>query len=348
MVWTGPDSRGRLAKSLVTLYEQINRDFPNRKTSEDGSIGNAAHEKTRSDHNVKNTSTPGFCRAIDITHDPLHGVDTYAIAEYLRTHPDPRVRLIISDSRIAGNASYVKDNGGKVWTWSRYRGTNAHDRHIHISVEKIAKLYDDASLWDYGQAGMVPQNSDHAAEVAADDELRMQMARKIIDWEARRDSAGHLAVYQLPSNDGGGTYEVAGINERYDPVALKKIVALLNAKKWQEAEDEAARYIVSNTDAAASWTNDLGVEFYLRDCIFNRGARGAARILQRAVGVTDDGIIGPITKRAILKFTPGDLLLKLRAARENYERNVVGYRANFWAGLVNRWNAQLMTAQEFA
>jgi hypothetical protein len=172
------------------------------------------------------------------------------------------------------------------------------------------------------------------------------MAKAIIDWEARRDSAGHLVVYQLPANDGGGTYEVAGINERYDPVALKKIVALLNAKKWQEAEDEAARYIVSNTDAAASWTNAPSVEFYLRDCIFNRGARGAARILQRAVGVTDDGIVGPITKRAILNFAPGDLLLKLRAAREDYERNVVGYRANFWAGLVNRWNAQLMTAQQ--
>lgn len=345
MVWTGPDKRGRLAKSLVTLYEQINRDFPNRKTTDDGSIGDLRHQATRSDHNPDASK---IVRAMDITHDPLHGVDTYAIAEYLRTHPDPRVRYVISDSRIMGNEVYAKANNAKPYVWKRYTGSNAHDRHIHISVESAPKLYDDASLWDYGQAGMVPQNADHAAEVTADDELRMQMARKIIDWEARRDSAGHLAVYHLPANDGGGTYEVAGINERYDPVALKKIVALLNAKKWQEAEDEAARYIVSNTDAAASWTNDPGVEFYLRDCIFNRGARGAARILQRAVGVTDDGIIGPITKRAILKFTPGDLLLKLRAARENYERNVVGYRANFWAGLVNRWNAQLMTAQEFA
>jgi len=43
------------------------------------------------------------------------------------------------------------------------------------------------------------------------------MAADIINFEARRDKRnGHLVVYNLPKNDGGGRYEVAGINERYD------------------------------------------------------------------------------------------------------------------------------------
>jgi hypothetical protein len=45
--------------------------------------------------------------------------------------------------------------------------------------------------------------------------------------------------------------------------------------------------------------------------------------------------------------TPQLLLTKLQAARERYEREWVGYRANLWDGLVNRWNGALKVAQTF-
>jgi hypothetical protein len=48
-------------------------------------------------------------------------------------------------------------------------------------------------------------------------EDRRSIAGHIINWEARRDSKGRLTVYILPEGDGGGKYEVAGINERYHP-----------------------------------------------------------------------------------------------------------------------------------
>jgi hypothetical protein len=41
-------------------------------------------------------------------------------------------------------------------------------------------------------------------------------------FEARRDKNGHLVVYDLPKNDGGGDYEVAGINLKYDHDDLRK------------------------------------------------------------------------------------------------------------------------------
>lgn len=335
-IWIG-DKRGRLAKSLVKLYEQINEAYPGRKTSDDGSVGDSAHASRKSDHNPDPRDK--VVRALDITHDPLHGVDTYAMAEYLRTHPDKRIRYIISDSRISGSPSFAHDNGGKAWQWARYTGANAHDRHIHISVERANQ--DDQSAWDWGQAGMVPPLPVTASP------LRLAMAKWIINFEARRDSKGHLMIYTLPSNDGGGRYEVAGINDRYDGPAVRELVGMLNAQKYDAAEKFAEEYIAANTDTAAAWTTDPGVEFYLRDSVFNRGARGAARILQRAVGVKDDGIVGPLTCAAIAKINTADLLLKLRIAREDYERNVVGYRENFWRGLVSRWDKALVTAQEF-
>ncbi len=76
-------------------------------------------------------------------------------------------------------------------------------------------------------------------------DLRLHMARDIINFEARRDRAGHLSVYHLPANDGGGRYEVAGINERYDGPAVRHLVELLNARKYDEAETYAENYIAA-------------------------------------------------------------------------------------------------------
>lgn len=184
--------------------------------------------------------------------------------------------------------------------------------------------------------------------------LRHNMARHILDFEARRDANGHLAVYHLPANDGGGTYEVAGINEKYDGPEAQKLRQMVDAGQFDAAETEAENYILKNTDPATAWTGNAGVEFYLRDCVFNRGAHGAARMLQHACGVSaawhdaeDDGDIGDKTRTALAPIAPSDLLTKLRAAREDYERVIVGYRANFWQGLTNRWNNALAVARGY-
>lgn len=178
---------------------------------------------------------------------------------------------------------------------------------------------------------------------------RLEMARDIVNFEARRDKAGHLTVYHLPANDGGGRYEVAGINERYDGPAVDKLVDLLNAGKFDEAEAFAEEYIAENTDPAELLTVIPRLESYLRDIVFNRGQRGAVKTLQLALGVTPDGQWGPISKAAMAtaEADPDALLTRLRAAREQYEREFVGYRANFWQGLINRWNGALRVAMSY-
>jgi len=180
-------------------------------------------------------------------------------------------------------------------------------------------------------------------------EQRLSFARDIINFEARRDKSGHLSVYHLPPNDGGGRYEVAGINERYDGPAVLKLVQLLNEAKYEEAEHFAEEYVAENTDPAELLTHVPRLESYLRDIVFNRGQKGAVKTLQIALGVGVDGRWGPISKAAMAKAerNPDALLLKLRDARETYERKYVGYRANFWRGLVNRWNGALRVAQSY-
>lgn len=177
---------------------------------------------------------------------------------------------------------------------------------------------------------------------------RSRMGRVILSFEARRDAQGHLAVYRLPANDGGGTYEVAGINDRYHPEQASQLRTLIQAGRFDEAEATAIDYMVKYTDVAAGWTTNAGVEFYLRDCVFNRGPGGAAKILQIALGVGADGSIGTVTREALSKAAPGPLLDQLRAAREHYEDQVAPGRSNLRQGLINRWNKALVEAKKFA
>ncbi|CAN5500987.1 hypothetical protein BH20VER3_BH20VER3_11510 [soil metagenome] len=181
---------------------------------------------------------------------------------------------------------------------------------------------------------------DHAAR-------RKQIAQAIVNFEARRDAQGHLKLYHLPTNDGGGRYEVAGLNDRYHPVEAAKLRDLLNAGRFQEAEDYALEAIAEYTDVVTQWTSVPEIEAYLRDSAFNRGPGGAAKILQIALGVKVDGVVGPETLGALRRAEkdPDKLLRALRGAREQYELRLVGRRGNLWAGLVNRWDNALAFAR---
>jgi len=169
-----------------------------------------------------------------------------------------------------------------------------------------------------------------------------EQARRIVDYEARRDAQGHLKVYHLPAGDGGGEREVAGINDRYHPEVLDRIERLLLEGKYFEAEDAAAEHIMRYTDPVAMLSEVPAVQFALRDMAFNRGPRGAVKILQDSLGLPTDGIAGPKTKEALryAEQYPDKLLGELRAARERYERRTRDESSKFWAGLSNRWDRQ--------
>lgn len=122
---TAHSGRGwRLAPSLVALEAEANRIAPGRSQRSDGSIGDAAHQSRKSDHNPKD----GFVDALDLTHDPAGGFDAHGWAEVIARRGDPRLKYVISAGRIHNP---VLDARGE---WRRYDGDNPHDRHIHVSV----------------------------------------------------------------------------------------------------------------------------------------------------------------------------------------------------------------------
>lgn len=169
--------------------------------------------------------------------------------------------------------------------------------------------------------------------------LRLEMVQHIVNFEARRDRSGKIIVYRLPRGDGGGKYEVAGINDRYHPKAARALRRLVEADKAEEAEAQAVLYIAGKTDFPANHANTNAIRFLLRDIAWNRGPTGAVRTLQIALGVPMDGKIGPVTLRALERAEqdPETLITAIRAAREKYERRTRDETSIMWDGLVNRW-----------
>ena len=127
----------RLAQALVALRDQLNALSPNRSKISDGSIGNTEHAARKSDHNP---DAKGIVHAIDITHDPAHGIDSEKLAQALLASQDKRLKYVISNRKIASGA-----DGPEPWMWRPYTGANPHNHHCHVSVTDAGA--DNSSPW---------------------------------------------------------------------------------------------------------------------------------------------------------------------------------------------------------
>jgi hypothetical protein len=117
----------RLAPSLTLLKTTIDRKWPGRLRTFDGTIGDARHQAEKSDHNPNER---GVVCAMDITHDPLNGPDGKALAEALRASRNPRISYVI-------HAGQIFSSTVSPWEWRIYPGEDPHKHHVHVSVRDV-------------------------------------------------------------------------------------------------------------------------------------------------------------------------------------------------------------------
>ena len=135
----------RVARSLDTLLDEVNRAAPRRGKASDGSIGDAAHASRTSDHNpwVKDASGVGVVRARDFTHDPQGGMSAAQLAT--------DVAALLGKHPALGTGAYVIWNHRIISTsrlsegWRPYTGSNKHTQHVHVSVGVVG--YDSTAPW---------------------------------------------------------------------------------------------------------------------------------------------------------------------------------------------------------
>lgn len=126
----------RPAYSLTKLLAQVNTTCPARSKASDGIIGDTAHAASVSDHNP---DPDGVVHALDLTHDPIHGLDATKLGVALINSHDPRIAYLIVNRRIASSTI-------SPWTWRPYNGTDPHTSHLHLSLAHTAAA-DDQRAW---------------------------------------------------------------------------------------------------------------------------------------------------------------------------------------------------------
>lgn len=130
-----------LPNSLRMLVREVDMIAPRRRKASDGSIGDLAHSIRTSDHNPSG----GFVHAVDITHDPINGMDIHRIVRDIAARKDPRVKNMISNWQI-----WSPDTG-----WKRYRGVNGHTSHAHIAVKHTSGARNSNDSWFTAQAPVI-------------------------------------------------------------------------------------------------------------------------------------------------------------------------------------------------
>lgn len=87
------------------------------------------------------------------------------------------------------------------------------------------------------------------------------------------------------------------------------------------------------------------VAFSALDGAINSGARRSIQWLQRAAGVADDGLWGPVTAAAVAKVDPNDLLLRFNAYRLDFMTRLSNWKTAS-AGWARRISQNLLYGAE--
>jgi len=90
-----------------------------------------------------------------------------------------------------------------------------------------------------------------------------------------------------------------------------------------------------------------GVDWSVFDWGVNSGMGRAAKALQRVVGVTADGAIGPMTIKATHNMKPQDVIVKMHSSRQSFYESLTTFKT-FRRGWSRRNDETLEAALEMA
>ena len=128
--------------AAIAVLRQATAIAPLRMKASDGLLPSQAHihQNPNSDHNT------GL--AVDLTHDPKHGIDCVDIFEKLKE--DKRVEYLIFKGKI-----WSKERAGE--GDREYTGSNKHNKHLHISIEEDMGKDTSPWFWWLNQPSIVSQ-----------------------------------------------------------------------------------------------------------------------------------------------------------------------------------------------
>lgn len=185
-----------------------------------------------------------------------------------------------------------------------------------IEIQRLVGVTPDGVIGDKTLNAILERLHPAISQVeTTSDRVRFDMMATMLNFEDDRITGpASLRVMRLPEGDGGGTYEIAGICDGIEPKVFNSIKVELEAGNRDKAWDMCIDYVEKKTHNGQVWSpENLAIEFFLRDIIFNMGDGGCVNVMQRTINyfgetkVDVDGAWGPKTKAAwerLISYVP--------------------------------------------
>jgi len=178
----------------------------------------------------------------------------------------------------------------------------------------------------------------------------MSNVNKAIDWVLEQEDSNLSGKITNNHADSGGRTRF-GVAEKYHPDLTK--TGFYDSMSNQDAL-AIADHIYDNQYAKPLYLeqiNDQNIANALLSFAINQGLEQAVRIFQRAIGVDDDGQMGPKTLMAANNYSPTVLLNSLYAMESAYYNRIVALNPSqhvFLAGWINRAKRNCFPAMSVA
>ncbi len=233
-----------LVPCLVSLRGEFNQLSPGRDKTSDGSIGDAAHAGSSSDHNPDETgATPSEdadstneVHAIDVDRDLRKAGWDMARAVGIivarhRAGRDDRLQNVIFNRRI-----WSRSWG---WTAREYTGSNPHDHHAHFSARYTSAEESDTRPW-----GLLEEDDMPLTNADADLIIDRLLAREIPAAYATQPRAAVATLLKAASHAEVETRAVGSI--------AAALTALANAEGQRAAAELARDQAEASRDASVA------------------------------------------------------------------------------------------------
>lgn len=292
----------------TVLIGQVNKKWPNRDKTSDGTIGDAAHATRVSDHNPwVVVNGVGVVRARDIDKD---GCDIPWMFEELRklgAQGDPRLAgggYLIHNRRIT-TPDFTK--------WVPYSGINPHTAHGHISWTRSQAGFDSPSPYAFfgGSVG-VPGTAPSGGYVIGDKMAREGERGSDVAWIQQRLNVWGVSA-NVDSIFGPATTKAVKTFQTKRRLAVDGIVgpATRGALDQNPAPVATARPTIkrgSKGDQVKVLQERLATRYpsyrhehgaLAVDGDFGPRTEAWVKEYQGRVGLTADGIVGPKTWKSL-------------------------------------------------
>lgn len=201
-----------LVPCLVRLRTDLNNLCPDRDKRSDGTIGDAAHQSSVSDHNddevgrvpIRDADSKHEVHAFDADADLREpGLTMEMVVQHIltrcRSGAEKRLRYIIFNRRI-----WEASNG---WRQRTYTGSSPHSEHAHFSSSYVTAREADTSSWHLEDIPVALTQADKnwlAAQISASEKRTAQLIEQRIAevpeevWTATRNvNVGPRAIDPL-------------------------------------------------------------------------------------------------------------------------------------------------------